>query len=169
MENKLINGTDRAYFVCVDGAIYSTYTNKAMRQRKEKNGYLSVALLCNGKKKQHSVHRLVAKAFIPNPENKREVNHINGIKTDNRINNLEWNTRSENNKHAFVAGLKKGTNKGVFRRKYYNSKDIIFIKDCIVLEFFSQKDCARHFGVHKAAVQNAIKRKTKFQGGSIYV
>lgn len=53
------------------------------------------------------LHRIIAKTFLPNPQNKREVNHINGIKTDNRLSNLEWATRSENARHAYKTGLLK--------------------------------------------------------------
>lgn len=72
----------------------------------DKYGYPSIKLCKNGKKSPFTVHRLVANAFIPNPKEKATVNHINGIKHDNRICNLEWNTYSENIKHAFDTGLK---------------------------------------------------------------
>lgn len=69
------------------------------------NGYLVVNLKHNGRQKMKTVHRLVAESFILNPENKRCVNHIDGNKKNNNVNNLEWCTHSENNKHAVKLGL----------------------------------------------------------------
>ena len=72
--------------------------------------YKIVGICHNNKVKAHYVHRLVASAFIPNPLNKPQVNHINGNKEDNRVENLEWCTQSENNKHSYDSGIKKPTN-----------------------------------------------------------
>ena len=79
---------------------------KILKYNKTK-GYLFVTFLKSHKIKNQSIHRLVAMAFIPNPDKKPCVNHINGIKIDNRIENLEWCTHSENTKHAFNIGLHK--------------------------------------------------------------
>lgn len=74
---------------------------KILKPSKDKNGYLGLTLCDSGDRYvKAKVHRVVAQAFIPNPENKAEVNHLNGIKWDNRVDNLEWSTRSENHIHA---------------------------------------------------------------------
>lgn len=69
------------------------------------NGYYAARICKNGTVKTAFIHRLMAEIFIPNPENKPQVNHINGVKTDNRIENLEWVTCQENIQHAYDTGL----------------------------------------------------------------
>lgn len=84
---------------------------KILKERISPNGYRFVAFQIDGKKILQTVHRLVAQAFIPNPGNKPEVNHIDGNKANNRVENLEWVTRSENTQHALATGLiKSGEN-----------------------------------------------------------
>lgn len=79
-----------------------------LKQGISNSGYSRVNLHSDGKQRCYSVHRLVAKAFIPNPEAKPQTNHKNGIKTDNRLENLEWATRSENQRHRYNELGKKG-------------------------------------------------------------
>jgi HNH endonuclease/NUMOD4 motif len=91
------------------------YPDNEVPQSVNGPGYLYVQLRKNNKQKKIVVHRLVAIAFIPNPLNKREVNHKNGIKTDNNVNNLEWVSSKENSIHAVRTGLRvapKGVNHG---------------------------------------------------------
>lgn len=83
---------------------------KILNYSKNNRGYLQVCLTKNGKSKTYIVHRLVAKAFLSNSKSKEQVNHIDGNKENNSIDNLEWVTSSENNKHAFITGLNKPHN-----------------------------------------------------------
>ena len=82
-----------------------------LKQQKNFDGYYNLSLKLNCCRKNYSIHRLVAIHFISNLDNKKEVNHINGIKQDNRVENLEWCTRRENIIHSFNTGLNAG-NKG---------------------------------------------------------
>lgn len=98
------------------------YSKKRMlKQRPDHKGYLWSGITVNGQSNHVTIHRAVAIAFIPNPENKPQVNHINCIKTDNRVENLEWCTNQENRNHAVKNNL---VPKG--ERHHYNkfTKDI---------------------------------------------
>ena len=100
------------YEVSNYGNIRNTKTNKNLKPCKFKNsGYLYVDLCVNSKKHRFLIHRLVAQAFLKNINEKKQVNHKNGDKSDNRLSNLEWSTSSENQKHAIIIGLK--TAKGI--------------------------------------------------------
>jgi hypothetical protein len=113
-EYRVIEGFDGKYLVSNLGNVYSTKRNIQMAtttytdKRKGttfNTSYKRVGLSHKGKKKLYPVHRLVATAFIPNPENKRTVNHKDGNKLNNTIDNLEWATDAENIQHAYDTGL----------------------------------------------------------------
>lgn len=89
----------------------TTRKERILKPYANSKGYNQVRLCSNGKNTKYLVHRLVAFAFINNIENKPQINHINGVKNDNNINNLEWATGSENQKHAFLCGLNKPNKK----------------------------------------------------------
>lgn len=84
------------------------HKGRELKQFKSKWGYLYVVITINNKEYKEKVHRLVAKAFIPNPKNKLQVNHIDCNKENNNVDNLEWCTPSENMKHAYANGLRMG-------------------------------------------------------------
>lgn len=97
----------QGYFISNFGRIKGR-TGKIINLQINKNGYCNFSIYPNGrygKSKNLKIHRLVAEAFIPNPNNYPIINHINGIKTDNRVENLEWCTYSYNATHAFENGL----------------------------------------------------------------
>lgn len=129
--------------------------------------YLSVELNADGKHKSYSVHRLIAAAFLPNPENKPTVNHIDGNKLNNCVANLEWATWSENNLHAFRTGLnntdpnKSGATK---RSNEVTSRPVYCIETDTV--YVSRSECARQLGIHSSAIVDSIQghRKIKSKG-----
>lgn len=95
------------YTIDIYGNVYNVKKQKYLRVRQSKDGYVKIALSNNGIRKDYLLHRLVAESFISNSFKKSIVNHINGIKNDNRVENLEWVTISENAKHAYDIGLNK--------------------------------------------------------------
>ena len=100
------------YGINKNGVIINFKTMKILKQRLSKKGYYKIVIRNKlGKKRNLSIHRLVALAFIPKPVNKNIVNHKNGNKLDNRATNLEWNTIKENTIHAFDNGLISTSNK----------------------------------------------------------
>lgn len=95
------------YLCSEEGEIYSLLTNKIMKTHNDKDGYQCLRMTVEkGKAVTVKAHRLIAQTFLPNPENKPQVNHKDGNKMNNAVSNLEWCTNKENQKHAIKTGLK---------------------------------------------------------------
>ena len=101
----IINDIVTNYLIDENGQIFNTKTNKYLKGSIKNTGYKMALLSIDGKKKDYAIHRLVAEAFIPNPNNKPVVNHKDGNKLNNCVSNLEWTTYSENRTHAVKTGL----------------------------------------------------------------
>lgn len=104
---KPIKDYENYYEVSNYGNVRNIKTGYIMKKRHTFDGYVKVTLTVNYKAKDYRVHRLVAETFIPNEQNKETVNHIDGNKDNNNVNNLEWSDRHEQLEHAYRLGLKK--------------------------------------------------------------
>ena len=119
----------QGYGITSDGDVISKYGEKMSKQLKL--GYLCVNLRINNKTISTRVHRLVAQFFIDNPYCKTQVNHKNGDKSDNRVENLEWMTPSENTKHAYDMGLCENVKKKTSEarsKKVYDTRTGLYYK-----------------------------------------
>jgi hypothetical protein len=119
--------------------IYKKYPNGIILKPIYNHGYFRIGLWQNNNKKIYYIHRLVAQSFIKNPNNYPFINHINGIKNDNNVNNLEWCTQAQNNKHAIEMGL------------INHCKKIIDIKTGITYE--SVRDLSLKINVPRSTIQ----------------
>lgn len=129
---KDIKDYEGLYFLDDKGNVFSypKKTRKHIRQiypSLQKTGYWAIDLCKDGKIKKYLLHRLMALTFLDNPKSKPQVNHINGIKTDNNIENLEWNTRSENQRHSIKIGLRTTIGEKNSQAKLTN-EDVLFIR-----------------------------------------
>lgn len=123
-----------------------------------RKGYLHVNLYSNRKMKSIPIHRIVAKAFIENPEDKPQVNHIDGNKKNNNVNNLEWCTNQENVIHAFKTGL----NKNIRAVNQYD-KNGIFLKS-----WNCMSDASKFYRISQPHIQKCCKGERHSAGGFIW-
>ena len=155
-------GYDGLYSIDEDGRVWSHTTNKfiSVVKNKRHNGYVEVTLWKNNKRKTFRLHRLVAIAFIPNPNNLPEVNHKNGDKSDNRVSNLEWVSPSENVKHAYSTGLKEPMScdkNGMHKLKW---GEVTRIRELYKTGEFGYGRLAKMFNVSKSNISFIVNNVT---------
>ena len=162
-----IKGVDREIW---NGKGYFIKKGIILKECYDKRGYPRVCFRRDDKPKVYTVHRLVASSFIPNPENKRTVNHIDGIKTNNTVINLEWNTYKENAVHASKLGLMKGSPswKGKFGYQHFHSKEVIQISlddNTEIKRFGSTREAERQTNISCQSIGKVCLGKRNKAGG----
>lgn len=156
MDSKQIVKKFPKYLVSKKGEVFNKMTSRKLKLSNDTDGYKVVTLYGDSHRKTVKVHRLVAEAFISNPENKPEVNHKNANRQDNRVENLEWATCKENQRYKYdVIGYRPGASK--LRRRV----------ECIETGkiYESQTEAAINAGISQGAVSSSITRGCR---GGIY-
>lgn len=176
---KDISGYEGRYHVSNHGRVKSCtradcnnrlVKERILHTRKSKVGYLQVTLFCDGAAKSLTVHRLVATAFIQNLENKPEVNHIDGDKHNNHVDNLEWVTSRENHLHAFRELGRKVSWLGKLGKDSHLSKPVMqFTKGgVLILVFAGLQEASRETGVNPGNISSCCRGERKSAGGFIW-
>lgn len=146
--------------------------SRILKPATNKYGYLQVGLSLNCKINSYTIHTLVAKAFIPNPENKPTVNHVDGNKLNNNKTNLEWATKSEQAIHSLKTGLRTMPNAwiGKFGSKHGASKKVIQyrLNGELIKEYDSIIEAANENNINPTLISGVCKGKKKTSGGYIW-
>lgn len=152
-----VKGFEHCYAVSDCGHVLSFRRQKMLKPKIDRYGYEVVALSKSGKTYHRTVHRLVAETFIPNPGNLPTVNHINEIKTDNRVSNLEWASVADNDNH--------GTrNERMADAKCHLPVEQI-LSDGTTVTFKGAKEASRETGINRCCIALCCKGIRKTAGG----
>ncbi len=157
-DEKIIVGFEE-YSVDIYGNIRNVRYNRPMTKSLGTSGYYSVSFFKNGRNFRKYVHRLVAEAFIPNPENKRQVNHIDCNKLNNDVKNLEWCTSSENANHAIIHGLFNPRGETNPTSKLSES-DVNIIRKYLKDGIINHKQISNIFNVSRSAITDISRGRT---------
>ena len=153
---KRIRGYEELYTISNYGEVFLVKNGQKRKTTMTKTGYVIIILSKNAVKKTYLLHRLVAEHFVPNPENKSEVNHIDGNKLNNKASNLEWVTREENIEKATETGL---INSFSGRNNAFTEEQVHFIRELYTLGY-SQSKLSRMFSVAHSVIRNIVTNKT---------
>lgn len=171
---KDINGYKGKYAITEDGRVFS-YPRQGSSTHGlwkaaciDRNGYKTIGLMG----KSYYIARLVAKTFIPNPENKAQVNHIDGDTLNNNVSNLEWNTPSENILHAYRTGLAKvnKTMLGKLGKDCPSSKPVLQydLYGNLINNYSGASEASRMTKIDRSGISHCCKGKIKTAGGFIW-
>ena len=157
---KVVEGTYGALEVSDLGRVKSNLRDgRILKTQIDKKGYHRLRMTIKREKRTFKLHRIVAQAFIPNPDNKPQVNHIDGNKDNNAASNLEWVSNIENAHHAIRNGLWENVYAASLRANYTKRRPIIAIKDGVITEFDTIGEAERAIGSRH--ITDVLKGKRK--------